>query len=420
MNANVSAALPYGPLHMFEVYFEQDGPKFFALAGQRFPMYLLVLCVDEHETELEYLALALGQERFFEVRAGHIDLRTAFEAAAPGDLWRVFESFGAEGTARAYPVALESIDADELPLEGARLALPTPSAPALDAAELERLGNETMRSIIALELTPHGESRTEFPVRGLGEILTNTQASADALAQEEYGTVTTTGAVAGDVLDGVQLSVMALRAASFALVLGTDKQGAMLEKGPKLAHVSTEFAKLVAAGTEPGALVELLGNHSSRVRGRFSALLRALGRSQSGIGVEAVPFNGPKMSAHMNFSDVARAIREIDDAPKTLTRLEVKRGTLLGSNARLLTFELFDNATGVRYSGKVDLEAASDIDGMEVGHASFVSATLRQAVDFAADEQTPTGRHYTLLEIDRLGDADFKIAAPHTELRPES
>ncbi len=403
MTADIAAVLPYGSLDDPEVYFEHDGPKFFSVRVRRFPMYLLAICVDETDEQLVFIYVALSEERFRQVRSGHVTLLDAFSASDVGELWRVIEDYSDGLSVAAEPVIFQELPHDYWPLPDARLGLPTPSAPALDPVELSSWASEGMRFVAAIELDPHGENLTEFPLRGLGQVGTAVQESVDALAQEEVGEPTDRGPIAKRITEDVQLSTLALRAASFAIVVGTDKRGALMDNGPKVQATLDRLVSLIQVGTDPDELVTALRAYGSRARGKFTNLLRAVGSHGSGIGVLTAPQVGPPREGRMTVGEVVRALQAIDNVDAITGSLEIRRGTLTGSNTRRATFELVDNASMNRYSGHVAEAARAQIDGLSVGNSSFVSATLVEEVDFAAEDQE-TGRKYTLVAIHPLAE----------------
>ena len=71
-------------------------------------------------------------------------------------------------------------------------------------------------------------------------------------------------------------------------------------------------------------------------------------------------------------------------------------------------FELYDNASSRLYAGSVSDDAKQQIDGFAVGHASYVAATLKVEIDFAAEDET-AGHKYTLVSVRQL-DADADVA----------
>lgn len=406
MSINPSEALPFGPLEITEVYFEHDGPRFFAVRGLEVDIRFLAFCVDDGEETQHavYLYLAMTPARLALVRSGELGLLQAFEESSPWQIWRVVEDFLDEPPAiSATTVRLADIPNEDLPTRDAVLQLPTDTAPPLDLVELSQWAQSSMRTIAAIELSASGENLTEFPLAGLGAVGTSVQETLDALAQEESGTPTERGVIPKNITDDVQMSAMALRAASFVLVIGTDKQGGFTDNAVRVEATLERLQALITLGSTPEELVRAMQAYGSRARGKFTGLLRAVIANGSGIGVIAAPQTGAASSARMTAGQVRRAIASIDEVVPTENELVVRRGTLLGSNTRRRTFEIFDNASTNRYTGTVSAAALAQIDGLPVGSTSYVTAVLQEEVDFAAEDQE-TGRKYTLLSVVPLDD----------------
>lgn len=406
MTLDASSALPYGKLEIQEVYFEHDGPKFFASRAVESGLVLLALCVEDDDDSLEtvFLYLVLPEARFRDIRSGHVGLRQAFEEAKPWQIWRVVEDYsGAEAVVRAEAIRLEEISDRDLPTDSARLQLETPTTEPFDPSELSALASQSLRTVAAIELAASGENLTEFPLKGLGQVGSALQETIDALAQEVSGPVTERGPIPASITRDVQMSALGLRAASFVLLLGTDKRGGLIDNSPLVESTMEQLVALVAAGSDPDTLVSAMRSHESRARGKFTNLLKAVFSSQSGIGVSLASQTGSLVSARMSASDVTGALISIGEVAATSNTIEISRGTLLASHTRRRTFEIFDNATGVRYPGTVASDAQLLINGLKVGNTSFVRATLREDIDFAAEDQE-TGRSYTLTYIGPIAD----------------
>ena len=406
MTLDASSLLPYGPLERTEVYFAHDGPRFFALRSRTLDVRLLAICVDEDEDagEISYLYLAMSAERFAQVRAGRIGLREAFERADASTIWRVVESYeGGEPALTAHAVPFEEILDADLPLPGARLELPTPTAPPLVPSELASLSAQSLRTFVAVELDTVGSHTTEFPLKGLGLVSGSLQDTLDALAQEEVGPATAFGPIAASVTVDVQMSVYGLRAASFALVLATDTKGGLLDNAPKVEATLSRLVDLVESGHDSRALLASMRGYGARARSKFTGLLRSVASCGSGLGFVVAPEDKPAVAAWLSGQEVVRALAAIDAVEPTERQIHVARGILQGSNTRRSTFELVDLASAQRYSGKVSPEAQAAIDGLRVGSHSFISADLLEQVDFGADDQE-TGRTWTLLTISALAE----------------
>lgn len=406
MTLDASGAMPFGRLAMDEVFFDHDGPKLFSLRARSLGIRILAVCIDEDEQRdaLTFLYLAMGAQRYLDVRSGHIGLREAIEQAEQGSLWLVVEDYsGTRPILTARVTDVDQLSDSDLPTSEARLGLPTPTAAPLDLDELDSLAAQGLRTVAAIELEARSESATEFPLRSLGAVGTALQESLDALAQEEQGNATGRGAISQAITEQVQMSVLGLRAASFAVILGTDKRGAMIDSSPFVEATLKRLTRLVADGTNADVLTGSLQQYGSRARNKFTALLRAVNGAGSGIGVVTVPQAGGSASAEMTSRQVAAALAAIDSVEPTVDTVHVRRGALIGLNTRLHTFELTDLATTQRFPGKVAQEAYAAVDGLHVGQSSFVTADIRVEVDFAAEDQE-TGRRYTLTAIEPMND----------------
>lgn len=404
MTLDASAALPYGKLEMLEVYFEHDGPRFFATRAVETGINFLAFCIedDEESDETVFLYLALSDPRFRDIRSGHVGLRQAFEEAAPWQIWRVVEDYsGVKPLVRAEAIRLEEISPSDLPTTSARLQIDTAAAPGLNAQELTDLASQSLRTVVAVELEASDEHLTEFPLRGLGAVGTALQDSINALAQEVAGEATERGPIPASITNDVQMSTVALRAASFALVLATDMRGRLIANDPLVEQTMEELVDLVRAGADPTDVVTTMRRHGARARSKFTNLLQAVFAHQSGIGIISASQDGSVSAAKMSAAQVVGAITSIKKVEATSTRIEIPRGTLLASHTRRRTFEIFDNASGTRYAGTVSSDAQTMINGLPVGDASFVSAVLREEIEFAAEDQE-TGRSHILVQIETI------------------
>lgn len=419
MTLDVSGVLPYGPLERTEVFFEHDGPRLFALRSRTLDVHLIAVCTDEDEDTVKYLYLVLSPARFNDVRSGHVGLRDAFEAAGPWSIWRVVERYDSvEPYAEAQSVAFRDIPDDDLPTVNARLELSTPTAPGLDPKELRGQASSSLRTYVAVELDAFGENLTEFPLKGLGQVGGRFQESIDALAQEVAGRPTERGAIPGSITDDVQMNVVGLRAASFVVVLATDKRGALMDNGAKVESTLGHLLDLVDKAHEPHTLVAALRGHGPRARSKVVGLLRAVAQAESGLGVYLSPQQSAPRGARLTAREVSAAMAVLDAVEPAENDVHVRRGILLGSNTERSTFLLFDAARGQTYSGKVAEPARGQIDGLRVGHQSYIQADLLEKVEFSATEQEG-GRSYTLIQIaersETRADADTTIPAPDAD-----
>ncbi|MEV0891449.1 DUF6575 domain-containing protein [Promicromonospora sp. NPDC050262] len=409
---SLSNALPYGELEMLEVYFEHDGPRFFALRSLSLDVRLLAICTDEDDVSVEYLYLVLSPQRFNQVRSGHIGLREAFETSGPWEIWSVIERHErAEPYVNAFALPYGEIPENKLPTPSARLDIETPTAPPLNEQELRSDAVASLRTFAAIELDANGENLTEFSLRNLGNIGTRLQETFDALAQEETGTPTERGAIAASITDGIQMNVVALRAASFAVVLATDKRGRLMDDEHNVQATLERLVALVETGSNPQILVEALRAYGPRARSKVISLFRAVLQAESGLGILVGPQRADPTSARLTAQQVVEAVELIDGVKPAERDLYIRRGTLLASNTLRGTFLLLDEARQQEYSGRVNEEARDQIDGLRVGHQSYVQAQLIERVEFGVTEQEG-GRRYTLTSIAEWADPRGPLSPP--------
>lgn len=402
MTLDASSQLPYGPLEMSEVYFDHDGPKLFALRSTSLGIQVLAVCTGEDEERVEYLYLALSPDRFRQVRGGSISMREAFEAAADAEIWRVVEDYSVDPPAvTASPIRFSEIPAVDLPTDGARLDLPTPSAPPLDAELLRWQASRSYRTFAALELDATGQNLTEFPIRQLGAIGSSFQDSIDALAQEEFGKPTAKGAIPANITADVQMNVVELRAASFAVVVATDNRNALMDNSRLVEATLNRLLALIEAGHDPDALVDALREYKGRARSKVVNLLRAVVEADSGLGVVIGPQRGESAQARLSAVEARNALTAVLFVKPDENQIDVSRGFLTGSNTRTGFFELESPEHGRRFSGKVAETAITQIDGLRVGATSAVRAAILESVEFSP-ANPDGGRKYSLLDIQEL------------------
>ncbi|WP_061964237.1 DUF6575 domain-containing protein [Demequina aurantiaca] len=398
-----SKLLPYGPLVMHEVYFAHDGPKLFSMRAQGLPLYVLANCVDENDEGFDFLCLVLDQSRFEQLRSGAIAMRDAIVQSDPGTLWMLRDGDTFEQDL-SRQVRVDEVPEWQLPRPGAALNLPTHTLKPLDELELRRKARSSMRHVIVVELNAEGQGASEFGARELGSILIETQGTADALAQEAFGIATTRGAIPSDVKAGVQLSFVGAQAASFAAILSANTQGAMFAPPGKLEAVIGDLLDLLEASQTPGHILEILGGHSPRVKGRFRDLLAALERGKTGLTLMSAPQDGGELAkSTVTRAQVERTLAEVEAAPTEEVGIEVRRGALVGSVVPSESFVLYDNTLGKTYKGKVSSEAKTKIDGQRVGSHNYVRARLIEEIPFAG-EPGDIGNRYTLVEIEPFED----------------
>jgi hypothetical protein len=133
-----------GALSMDEVYFDQEGPRFFSAtsrSGRRF----LAVAVDEDESSDTYLYLPVSDARFGEIRSGALDLRTAFREPEGGSLFVVVADYEQPPRNRVSVVSPERWPRTGFHLRGHGCRCP----PRLDQSSMQRHSLWKRRSVDA-------------------------------------------------------------------------------------------------------------------------------------------------------------------------------------------------------------------------------------------------------------------------------
>lgn len=392
--------LPGRPFNFVETYVYYDGPKAFALKSQGLPFYYYVNAVDEDEEQgsITALAVAVDEARFQAVRAGVVDFRDAFERAPEGSLFRVaWGGFDEPGMAWSTvdPVANVDVPAGWLPAARARLNLPTETAEKFTEAALLHLSDTQQRTIFAVEVKAAGTNTTSFPARNIGHLTIALHGTFDALGQEV--------AAGSDALKDIYPAVLGLRAASFVVVLGVETRAGMIEPVEVSGQIVDKLSALIEAvgSGELSPFVAAMHEHTQRTRNRFRDMLEALIPVGSGLSVSSVKAYGHqirRVSATPN--QVKAAVQALDEEQPEIQTIAVNRGVLMGLVLRLGRFEIVDMATGKMYRGVMTEDAGREANGFEVGDTSFVTATIRAEVAFAAEDEL-AGTKYWLESISR-------------------
>lgn len=391
--------LPYGKLEFEEVYFQHDGPRFFALKSSRFDMKLLGFCVDEDEERgtVTYIYLVLSSTRFRTVRSGGMSLVDAFKSAESGDIWEVIADYNAVPP-QNHVRQINEVPEEWLPANDAFLRLPTPTVDTFNSGQLVVESHEMFRSLMALELDPDQTNVTEIPLRSLGRVSNYLQDAMEALAQEEQGQRSTFGAIAGTILAEIQMSAMEIRAASFVLVVGIDRGWRTLEYPEVVAGTMSRLITIFEAATSEETLLAQLREYGPRVRNRIRHLLQCAKDIDSGLTFYTAPFEGEPGKATLNRRQVSEALNTIAQVQPSITSLPLERVALTALNTTRHTFEVRDPLLGRRYFGVIPLDVRAQANGLPVGDASFYSVMLRVETDFASTEEEPIEK-YQLLEI---------------------
>src|SRR6185312_10294318 len=180
----------------------------------------------------------------------------------------------------------------------------TPTAAPLDIGELRGLATTSYRTYAVIELDATGQNLTEFPIGDFGTIGLRFQDSLNALAQEESGKPTVRGAIPANITTDVQMNVVELRAASFAVVIATDNRSALFDNAQLVEPTLMRLLKLVDAGHDPDTVIGALRDYGRRARSKVVDLLRAITQAESGFGIIVTSKAGDPAQARLNAGEV--------------------------------------------------------------------------------------------------------------------
>lgn len=109
-----------GEVDLIEIYEFHDGPVLFSCRDRTDQLYLVVLS-EETRTDKVWLLTALSPRRFGLLRAGEVDLCSAFADAERGGVFRVRVPRGGGGTAATEWISGADLGRSQLPLPGEHL-----------------------------------------------------------------------------------------------------------------------------------------------------------------------------------------------------------------------------------------------------------------------------------------------------------
>ena len=385
------------PLTPVETYVYYDGPQTFAMRSNTLSIYYVFNAVEEDEElgEATFVIAAMTSAKFAAMRSGLIPFRDVF-LDSPRTVqkltWR-FDDNVNEWVSLVEP--LRFVPDEWLPTEDARLSLKTKTVRSYEPARLIHLSQAQNRTVFAVEVESERSNVTELPVKTTGLVQSAIHGEIDAIVHEF-------GSTRSLAVRELQVNFLEVQAASFVMVMAVDNSAALLEPTDLTGPVFKSFGDLIVAagsGDEAAFLAELR-KHNAKVRNRFRDLIRPLVSIRSGLALSTVIAHTQVLDRSGASPDAVRKALEImDNVQPEVTHLDVRRGVLIGFNARTKRFELVDMASGQTYKGYMSADARDQADGFPVGSTSYVSARLRIETAFASDDED-SGAAYFIESIE--------------------
>jgi hypothetical protein len=189
------------------------------------------------------------------------------------------------------------------------------------------------------------------------------------------------------------MEVYGAMAASFVLILRTPDQDALFD-GEVSRQALRGVTAILQSADDPERFVTVLSPRSSRVRRKVRELLNSI--VDQGVGLAAIVTDGYDVTrGDVSVGQAAAARDALRDVPPTLETLPLSSALLTALNLRRRTFELWDRASGQRYTGAFSEEVLGQVDGLSVSQTDqFYKAVVQVITPFApgAEEQARTYR----------------------------
>lgn len=378
-----------GRLEIEDVFLEYDGPKLFAArngVGQRF----VAVAVDEDADDTLYLYLPVSGARYLAVRSGLVSLHDAF--VGPEDQVYVVRSNHASGACTVSEIDSAEIPGEWLPDPEALLELPTHTRAEFQPVGLQARADGEVRSLLALCLDRPDLMRTEYPLRDLGELLEDVQEAVHAMAAEAEDKATATGSIPEYIVRDSELSLVDLQAASFVVVLAPTLGDRMVEM--PLAGVATDrLLSLIASTDDESEFREAVAGLQKRAFSKFQGLLEDLVDTNASLRMYFANPGKEIRETGVTPDQASRGLEILSEVSTTSKQVNIDSAVLIGANVRTRAFELRDDLTNNKYSGRVERDALPQIDGLQLGEAFRYSARVVVEESYGSSSSEPKVVH---------------------------
>jgi hypothetical protein len=414
MSSVLPVGTPLGSLSLDEVFVSYDGPQLFSArnaAGQRY----LAVAVDEEGDVAVFLWVPVSAGRYMALRSGLTPLREVF--LEPEESVFVVQSRYIDGTHKVRGIGPSEIPDDWLPDAGALMSLGTPTQVPFRPSELQVRADEETRTIVALELDRPDLMRTEYPLRDLQELLADVQEAVHAMAAEAEGKATSTGSVPEYIVRDSELSLIDLQAASFVVILAPTLGDRMVEM--PLATLATDhLLSIIDAVDDSDQFRSAIAGLEQRAISKLRGLMEDLFDTNASLNAYLARPSGQLRLSAMTPQGAGRGLEILAEASTTVAEVFVERAVLIGANVRTRAFELRDDSTDEKYSGKIDPDALGQVDGLQLGEAFRYIARILVEQSYSAAYAEPKTKH-RLRMIRRLveGKPDWNPAAGEPEAK---
>lgn len=385
-----------GKLGMVEVYDYFDGPRLFTCRNEA-GRYFLGIWVDEAPGTETWLYVPMSQRRFFLLRHGKFELRRALTDAEDGFVFRVKLTVRT-GHSSLDAISSGSLTDDLLPEEGEYLSATGELDADLRLREIASDAQRAKRETVKLRLNIAGSDDIEAPLDVLGPILTTTQSTVSAIALTKAKQRGLNKRMVGNheerVPESEFRSITRLYAvetfpSSFGVKLIGLNAGDLFSES-LLGDALEELLTLMEMGKNAASLRERLAELKPRSARKYRDFLQSLVSTATDATVEwASPKGGPARTARLTATQAREALEAINRPEKAKTSELLVRGWFVAVHLRRRRFELKEERTSVRFTGKISVQAlatASTVNLAKLYDTHIRSTT--QTIPLTGEETT--------------------------------
>jgi hypothetical protein len=440
-----------GDLQIADVFFSSEGPRLFT-ARNLTGSYFLILFVDEDEGSETYLAVPMSSDRVRAVIETEVSLH---DAVANPEEDRVFvlsvemgvlgkieprtaSSLGAEWLPEPTSVLVRNTDSRALlarqyspavrVIETFHEVAQTPDLisnqsvsvqgePAFAQNELREISERDSRSVAAIRLANPSEQKFGYLISKLAPLYDGVQNLLSALAQSLSGKATERGAVAQKFKDGTSLSLVGLRTASFVNVFQSSAN--TLFEDPMFVAPMEKLLLILSHAGDGEALLNEVHDFGPRVIARVRDLLDVFADIGDQAEIYLASPGKPDLIAEIGPSAAKSGSVTLKSKASSERILTIDSASLIASNLRTGYFEVIDDDTKIRFTGKAQKEKIEQLDGLPLGGSNSYRIELleRDTLDRASDTVKST---YSLSSIRMVGDnlgSDVQIHGEKPDLQ---
>ncbi|MCA0458054.1 MAG: hypothetical protein LCI00_29070 [Chloroflexi bacterium] len=388
-----------GNLTITEIYEYYDKPLLFACQNTSGHIYLVVLEDEPDDGEI-WLYVTLSPTRFKELRAGTIDLHTAYKNSEDGHVLIVTTYHDNQLQAQIEVVDAESLTDDQLPEVGERLTTETIETIVADTeVSLQIRARQLLREYVELVLHFPGQRQSEAPISILSEILSNFQSTLNYIANSLDPLHNDSVNPTRDLKAVTQLSLLVPSEGSFKLEMASSIQADMFGE-TLIGDALQELSRLISLGNNKENLQATLTGYKPNVPKSYLDFLKAIGESRiDKVDLRWASASGQRSgNVSLTIPTVLATIDTIEQMVDIQTRIIRVTGELTGAfTSRRFEITTQDNV----YEGKLDnqalsVEAAETINNAQLGKRYTVQ--MRETITYHISTNQTT-RKYSLIDV---------------------